>query len=222
MQYEQCPPPQQYIVWGDAKFPDSISMAGGVCWKAVAAFLLRVTIWMSGSHNPLWCKMAILMFFRSGYVPEGNLVENSLYTALCVVPHKTKLSDLLLQICSDIWVVYPKEMFCVWTADILKKSCPNPFSCTWCWRPQITIWSACVLCYIARVCYKHSIHSCLGIPQTPYSFCLQLFATCQVLCSDTPHCYNYAVVSSGILDSHRHGKSQVVPLLHSYSWHFTQ
>jgi hypothetical protein len=105
-------------------------------------------------------------------------------------------------------------LFCVWTANSLKKSCPNPFSCTWCWRPQITIWSACVLRYISRVCYKHSVdRSCKEseewqIPRAPYSW----FATSQVLCSDTLQCYNCAVVSSCILDTHRHGKSQVVPV----------
>ena len=51
--------------------------------------------------------MAILMFFRSGYVPDSNLVKkNSLYTVLCVVPYQPKLSDLPPQISSDIWVVY--------------------------------------------------------------------------------------------------------------------
>ena len=202
---------------------------GGVCWKAVAAFALRVTIWMSGSrdqcsHNPLWSKMAILMF-SSGYVPDSNLAEkNSLYTVLCVIPHQTKLWDLPLQICSDIWVVYWKEMlFCVWTANSLKKN-----------LVQIHL--------VARdagdhrsqfdqpVCYGTSPGCAISIVYTPVLSFLRLlrasvsgwFAPCQVLCSDTPQCYNCAIVSSGILDTHRHGKSQVVPLLHSYPWHFTQ
>jgi hypothetical protein len=51
--------------------------------------------------------MAILMFFRSAYVPHSYLIKkNSLYTVLCVVPHLTKLPDLPLQICSDIGVLY--------------------------------------------------------------------------------------------------------------------
>jgi len=42
--------PPQYSVQGDAKFSDSISMTGGVCWKAVAAFALagyNMDVWHS-------------------------------------------------------------------------------------------------------------------------------------------------------------------------------